>query len=109
MKKGLKALLQSKAKIKADKDARLIGYYDSPDVHSQLQLLALAKGETKSELLRQIVALWLKEHNAVDLAAAQIKSSPEGKDPAFIERLKSFLLKKKVTPTYVDKLLKQLK
>ena len=106
---SFKSLLgKKKSKNKTPKDWRLVGFFDSPDVHSQLILIALGMEEAKSKLLRRVVSDWLKSNNAVQIAVNQIRTSPEARDPAFRGRLEKFLQKKGVSRLYIDKVLKQL-
>lgn len=110
MKATLKTLWGKKQKANHPKDWKLIGFYDSPDVNSQLVLIAFGMGEGKSELVRRIVADWLKRYpNAVKLAVKQIKSTQgEETDLAFKRRLEKYLKMKGVSKKYIDQVLRNL-
>jgi hypothetical protein len=111
MKSAFKTLLKDKPKTKAPKNWGLIGFFDSPDVNSLLVLAGLGLKEGKSELIRRIVSLWLKDNNAIELAANQIKVqlAQEGVLPASIKgQLEKLLRKKGVSKKDIDKVLKLL-
>lgn len=97
------------------KDWRLLGFFDSPETHSKISLLAAAMGLDKSKLLRKIVSDWLAEHDAVTWAQKKIrelKTSPEGSEiplKEFKARIRAFLEEKKVESALIEKVLKEIK
>lgn len=112
MKQTLRSVLKKKKKTQSQSNWRIVGFSDSPDVHSQLILIALGKGETKSELLRQVVSAFLKKNNAVKLTVSQIKNIRklkfDEKDSAAYQRLEKFLATKGVTRSHINQVIKKL-
>lgn len=111
MKLVVKTLI-GKRKKKQHKEWGLIGFFDSPEVNSQLTLAAFAAGEGKSQLIRRIVSKWLIDNNPIQLAAREIKLQFKNSDlpitKVSIKKLRVALHKKGIQPSHIEQVIKQL-
>lgn len=112
MKKSVKTLIKKGVGRKPHKDWGLIGFFDSPDVNSQLALIAFSLGEGKSQLIRRIVSQWLKDKDAVTIALNALeKQLDELRLPSSelnVKALRTLLRGKGVSSKYIEEMIKRL-
>lgn len=88
------------------------GFFVDAETNSQIVLMALSKGMSKSKLLRDVVQDWLKDTDPVKEVIAYFKELKQEYDLSndeFMSRLKDFLRDKDISEQVSNKILKGLK
>lgn len=96
------------------KDWKLIGFHGSPQMSSDLNLIAIGMGLDKSKLLRKIVGDFILEHDPVrvminkarELMMESVEAGTTHQE--FKANLRAFLIEKKVAEDVVKQVLKAL-
>lgn len=88
------------------------GFFVDAETNSQIVLMALSKGMSKSKFLRVVVQDWLKDKDPVKEVMAYFKELKQEHDLSnveFMNSLKDFLHDKDVSEEVANKILKGLK
>lgn len=88
------------------------GFFVDTELNSKIVLMALSKGVSKSQLLRDVFEEWMKDKDPVNEAVKYVKELHKEydlSDMEFTQRLKDLLRDRGVTHRESEKVLKRLK
>lgn len=90
------------------KEWKLIGFYISPEMRSELTLLSIGLGLDKSKFLRMVITEFIRKNDPIKVASKKfndILASSEEDPEEFRNKLQSFLRDKKVSDDLIERVL----